>query len=76
MIWLLRLLVRTDVSQASKDGAEPSGATMILIIEYCECACIPIGLEDGASKALGGNQSACQFESDQAHSQYLVNKAD
>lgn len=36
-----------------------------------ECACTPIGLEGGDLKSLGGNQSACRFESDLAHSTIL-----
>ena len=35
--------------------------------EYFKCASIPIGLEDGDLKSLGGSHSACWFESNLAH---------
>lgn len=47
-------------------GSSPTGRTIFILIP--ECACTPIGLESGDSKSLGGNHSACRFESDLAHS--------
>ena len=37
-------------------------------MKKAESASTPIGLEGGDSKSLGGNHSACRFESDLAHS--------
>ena len=55
-------------------GAVPVAAYKphFLLKEQALCARIPIGPEDGASKAFDGNHSVCQFESDRAHRVYFI----